>query len=116
MTAQANALAKPVLKEAKDDVLFVGKLEGVAHGLVTYENSGVGDVVALHVKTSTGNSFKDEIRLTAITVGKPLVFAIPKDVFEKKLVPGATADLDYVVTRVAQVPEHSETLQVHLEP
>ncbi|VVM47587.1 hypothetical protein [Pseudomonas fluorescens] len=114
MNAQVKALAAPVLREAVKGVLDVGKLGGKAHGEVTYENSAVGDVVALDVKTTTGNSFKDQITLTAATVGTLLPFAIPKDVFEKKLVPGATASLRYSVTRASNISD-SPVLTVQLE-
>ncbi|CAI8874257.1 DUF3277 domain-containing protein [Pseudomonas sp. IT-347P] len=114
MTAQVNALAKPVLKEAKEGVLYVGKLERNAHGEVTYENSAVGDLVTLYVETSTGNNFKDDIKLNAATIGTPLLFAIPKDIFEKNLVPGATAKLRYTVSRAANVSV-SPVLEVRLE-
>jgi hypothetical protein len=114
MNAQVKALAAPVLREAVKGVLYVGKLEGKAHGEVTYDNSAVGDVVTLHVETTTGNNFKDQTTLTAATVGKLLLFAIPKDVFEKKLVPGATASLRYSVTRASNISE-SPVLTVQLE-
>jgi hypothetical protein len=114
MNAQVKALAVPVLREAVEGVLNVGKLEGEAHGEVTYENSAVGDVVALHVETTTGNSFEDQITLNAATVGTLLIFAIPKDVFEKELVPGATASLRYSVTRASNISE-SPVLTVQLE-
>ena len=116
MTAQVKTLAAPVLKEAVKDVLHVGKLEEHATGVVPpYLNSAAGDKVALHVKTSTGNSFEEHITVTAAGAGKPIVFAIPKDVFEKKLVPGATAKLHYVVTAVAHPPAESAPLTVRLE-
>ncbi|WRH93170.1 hypothetical protein RCC30_03785 [Pseudomonas fluorescens] len=81
---------------------------------MTYDNSAVGDVVTLHVETTTGNNFKDQTTLTAATVGKLLLFAIPKDVFEKKLVPGATASLRYSVTRAGNISV-SPVLTVQLE-
>ncbi|VVP77334.1 hypothetical protein PS925_00141 [Pseudomonas fluorescens] len=116
MTAQVKALAAPQLKEAVNGVLHVGKLEGNAHGLVSpYQYQTTGDVVALHVKTSTGNSFEEQTIVTEAGVGRPLTFAIPKDVFEKKLVPQATAELHYIVKRVGQNPETSNVLKVHLE-
>jgi len=114
MTAQVNALAKPVLKEAKDDVLYVGKLDGDAHGLVTYENSVVGDVVTLYVKPSSGNDFETHFILTS-TTSMPVIFVIPKTIFEKNLVPGANAKLHYSVTRASNVSA-SPVLTVRLEP
>lgn len=114
MTAQVNALAAPELKEAEDGVLHVGKLKEHATALVhTYPKQAEGEVVTLSVKTSTGNSFDVDTVVTAAGVGKPLTFAIPKDIFEKNLVPGASAKLHYV--KKGEISEHSDTLQVTLE-
>ncbi|ANI52587.1 hypothetical protein PDR5_08570 [Pseudomonas sp. DR 5-09] len=44
-----------------------------------------------------------------------MIFAIPKDVFEKKLVPGAKAELHYTVTRFNGNAESSPLLTVQLE-
>ena len=115
MTAQLNALAAPQLKEAVNGVLHVGKLEGNAHGLVLpYQNQTACDVVALHVKTSNGNSFEKQTVVTPAGVGKPLTFAIPKDVFEKELVPQATAELHYTITNRAGNSVASQSLTVQL--
>lgn len=116
MTAQVKALAAPQLEEAVEGVLHVGELKGNAHGLVSpYQYLATGDVVALHVKTSTGNSFEAQTVVTEAGVGQPLTFAIPKDVFEKQLVLEATAELHFIVKRVGQNPETSNVLKVHLE-
>nr|WP_315446837.1 hypothetical protein [uncultured Pseudomonas sp.] len=116
MTAQVKALAAPQLKEAENGVLHVHKLEGHATVLVdTYTNQTVGDIVKIQITTSTGNSFGEQKVVTAAQVGKPLTFAIPKDVFEKNLVQDATAKLHYVVTAVAHQPAESAPLTVHLE-
>ncbi|RON65108.1 hypothetical protein [Pseudomonas fluorescens] len=116
MTAQVKALAAPELKEAEHGVLHVGKLEGPATGLVhTYPNQAERDVVTLSVKTSTGNSFEADTVVTAAGVGKPVTFAIPKDVFEKKLVPGASVKLYCTVTDDAGNSSASPSLTVQLK-
>ena len=116
MTAHVKVLAAPELQEAVNGVLHVGKLQEKAHGVVNaYANQAAGDVVALHVKTSTGNSFETEITVTDLQAGKPLVLAVPKDVFEKKLVPKATAELHYTVARAGQNLGSSDMLRVKLE-
>lgn len=116
MTAQVKALPAPKLKEAPEGVLHVGELIGNAHGLVSpYPNQVIDDVVALHVKTSTGNSFEHQTVVTEAEVGKPLTFAISKDVFERDLIPQATAELYYLVTRAGQHLGTSAVLKVRLE-
>jgi len=115
MTAQQKALAAPVLKEAVEGVLYVHNLIDAAHGVVSsYVNASVGDKVEFNVKTSADNTWLGQQVLTGDT-GKPIVFKIPKYVFEKDLKPGATADLHYVVTRIGQTPEQSSALKVQLE-
>lgn len=99
MTAQQKVLSAPGLKEAENGVLHVDKLKDAAHGVVPpYANMAVGQKVELSVQTSYGDPWSASILLTAEMVGLPITFAIPKDVFEKKLVPGATAKLHYSVT------------------
>ena len=116
MTAQVKALATPVLKEAVNGVLHVGKLEGSAHAVVPPPPGlAVGDLVSLRVATSMGNDFQERIVVTAAEIGKPLTIAIPKHVFEKNLVSDASAKIDYSVTKMSQPPETSPTLTVKLE-
>ena len=116
MTAHAKALAAPSLREAENGKLYVGKLTGAAHGeVLPYPNASVGDHITFHVVTTSGNTREDHQILTEPEVGKPIIFLIPKDVFEKKLIPEATADLHYIVTRFNQVPEKSPSLRIKLE-
>lgn len=116
MTAQAKAFAAPSLREAEDGKLYVGELTGAAHGEVPlYLHASVGDGITFHVVTTSGNTWNDHHVLTAPEVGKPIIFLIPKDVFEKKLILEATADLHYIVTRFNQVPEKSPSLRIKLE-
>ncbi|WP_095139474.1 hypothetical protein [Pseudomonas sp. Irchel s3a10] len=116
MATQVNALAAPLLKEAEDGKLYVGKLTGAAHGEVPpYPPASVGDRITFHVVTTSGNTWQDHHVLTAPELGMPITFLIPKDVFEKKLTPEATADLHYIVTRLNQAPEPSPPLRIKLE-
>ncbi|MBH3407206.1 hypothetical protein I5P86_19320 [Pseudomonas glycinae] len=116
MTAQVKALEAPTLKEAENGVLFLGKLKGDAHGGVPpYQQAAAGDVIIMKVETSTGNEWEGRHVLSAAEVGEPVIFAIPKHVFEKKLVPGAEAELHYTVTRNNGNAESSPLLTVQLE-
>ncbi|XHF31913.1 hypothetical protein OXH62_21640 [Pseudomonas chlororaphis] len=117
MTAQQKSLQAPTLDEAGPDrVLHVDSLGENAHSKVLpFINQSVGDTVTLEVDTSTGNSFRVEIELTADTLGEVLTFAIPTETFKKGLVPGATANLKYIVARVNQSPETSLPLLIKLE-
>ncbi|WP_447788330.1 hypothetical protein [Pseudomonas farris] len=116
MTAQQKVLAKPVLKEATQGVLYVSQLMGPAHGIVApYPNATVGDKVEFTVQTSTGNSWSYMITLIQAMIGSPIVFAIPKDIFEKSLTPDATARLQYSVTSASGPTDHSSDLLVKLE-
>ena len=116
MTAQVKALEAPVLEEAVNGVLHVGKLKGDAHSVVPpFSQAAVGDVINMHVRTSTGNEWQEIRVLTAAEVGRPVIFAIPKDVFEKKLVPGARAELHYTVTSNNGNAVLSPLLTVQLE-
>ena len=115
MTAQVKALTAPDLKEAVNRVLHVSQLKGDAHGVVPpYHQAADGDLITLHVKTSTGNTWEGSHVLTAAEVGKPVIFAIPKDIFENKLVPGARAELYYTITKNGNA-ESSPLLTVQLE-
>ena len=117
MTAQVKTLAAPTLKETENGVLFLSKLKGDAHGDVPpYQQAAAGDRITLHVKTSTGNKWEGSHVLTAPEVGKPTIFSIPKSVFEKQLVPRASADLHYNITPIGGAPQQSPTLRVQLEP
>lgn len=116
MTAQQKALVAPVLKEAVEGVLYVHNLIDPAHGVVwPYPYAAAGDNVEFTVQTSTGNTWQGQLVLTAGDAGKPIVFKIPKHVFEKNLKPGATADLHYVVIRIGQTSEQSVVLKVQIE-
>ncbi|WP_338800819.1 hypothetical protein V9L13_25020 [Pseudomonas sp. RSB 5.4] len=116
MTAQAKALAAPSLREAEDGKLYVGKLTGDAHGEVPpYPHASVGDGITFHVVTTSGTTWQHHHVLTAPELGMQITFSIPKDVFEKKLTPEATADLHYITKRLNQEPEKSPTLHIKLE-
>jgi len=100
MTAQAKTLVAPDLKEAVNGVLHVSQLKGDAHGDVPpYPLAAAGDEITMQAETSTGNEWKGSHVLTAAEVGKHVIFAIPKSVFEKNLVPGANANLRYIITQ-----------------
>jgi hypothetical protein len=117
MTAQMKALVAPLLREAEDGKLYVGKLTGAAHGEVPPPpHASVGDRITFDVVTTSGNTWQDHHVLTAPELGKPIIFLIPKDVFEKKLTPKATADLHYIVAHLNKPPEKSPTLHLKLEP
>lgn len=116
MTAQVKTLVALILKEAENGVLFLSKLKGDAHGDVPpYQQAVAGDVITMKVETSTGNKWEARHTLTAAEVGKSVIFAIPKDVFEKKLVPGARAELHYTVTINNGNASSSPLLKVQLE-
>ena len=116
MTAQVKTLPHPGLKEAVNGVLHVGKLEGKAHGVVPpYDNARERDSVVFTVQTSTGNTWSDQIILNNLTVGKPVIFSIPKETFEKNLVPDATAKLRYRVTTASGNQADSADLGVQLK-
>ncbi|AVX87563.1 MULTISPECIES: hypothetical protein [Pseudomonas] len=116
MTAHAKALAAPSLREAENGKLYVGKLTGAAHGeVLPYPNASVGDHITFHVVTTSGNTREDHQILTEPEVGKPIIFLIPKDVFEKNLTPEATAELRYSVTSRDQPPKASPLLTIKLE-
>ncbi|MFP0197386.1 hypothetical protein ACKJSM_19720 [Pseudomonas sp. PHC1] len=87
-----------------------------AHGVVPpFPQAAVGDRITMHVQTSTGNEWANSHVLTTVEMGDPVIFVISKDVFEKKLVPGAKADLHYTVTRNNGSAESSPLLTVQLE-
>ena len=116
MTAQVKALAAPDLKEAKKGVLKVSELKEVAHGVVPpYHRASQGDMIIMQVKTSTGNEWEARHALTEAEVEKPVIFDIPRDVFEIRIVPGATAELRYTVIRMSAAPETSPPLTLKLE-
>ncbi|EUB71395.1 hypothetical protein PMI27_004962 [Pseudomonas sp. GM41(2012)] len=116
MTAQMKTLPAPMLPDAVGDVLYVHNLPDPTPGEVPpNQNAATGDKVEFKVKTSTDNTWQGQLVLTAGDTGQPIVFKIPKHVFEKNLKPGATADLHYVVTRIGQTPEQSAALKVQLE-
>lgn len=116
MTAQVKALAAPALPEAVNGVLHVGKLKEHATAVIQpYVNSAAGDKVTLHVKTGTGSSFEDTTILTAGGGGLDVLFYIPKSFFESEPLPTGTANLHYVVIRVAGTPDTSKDLEVKLE-
>ncbi|MBC3268424.1 hypothetical protein HU765_00705 [Pseudomonas sp. SWRI81] len=110
-----TTLPPPALLEAENGVLKVSSLDKIANGSVDgYDNAQTGDAITLKVKTSTGNAWEYRFTLTTEPLW-PLVFAIPKEVFEKNLVPNATAELHYVVARFDQLIGISKELKVHLE-
>jgi hypothetical protein len=116
MTAQQKVLLTPALQEAVEGVLYVHQLVGPAHGIVPkYDDMKVGQKVEFSVQTSYGNHWSESIALTAAMVGRPITFAIPKDVFEKKLVPDATAKLHYSVTDHSGKAVESPALSVKVE-
>lgn len=116
MTAQVKAFVAPDLREAVNGVLHLSQLQGDAHGVVPpYPQANQGDMITLQVETTTGNKWEARHVLTAAELGKSVIFAIPKDVFEKKLVPGARAELHYTVTRNNGNAESSPLLTVQLE-
>ncbi|TBN34134.1 hypothetical protein [Pseudomonas sp. BGI-2] len=115
MTAQEKTMPAPVLKEANNDVLYVGKLTGPAHGEVTpHGDMTVGDKVEFTVQTSTGNHWSGTKRVEPVPL--VMVFAIPKETFEKGLVPDATAKLRYRVTSASGNQADSIDLVVQLKP
>ncbi|WP_448091864.1 hypothetical protein [Pseudomonas lini] len=114
MTAQQLVLPHALLQEAVGDELYVSKLKGDAHAVIPpYENARVGDVVVCRVETSTGNEWHDTYVLTEALF--PLVFVVPKAVFEKNLVPKATAKLGYSVRRTGKPEEQSPIALIHLK-
>ncbi|HJR29687.1 MAG TPA: hypothetical protein VJ889_13335 [Pseudomonas sp.] len=116
MTAQQKVLPALRLQEAIQGVLELSKFKGPAHGeIASYANMAEGDEIKVWVQTSTGNS---ETYLTVVTqamVGHPTVLKIRREVFEKNLVPGATAKLGYKVIPVAGNPASSPDLVVKVE-
>lgn len=60
-----------------------------------YADSEPSDVIDFQVETSTGNAWEEKIQLSSQTF--PLKFKIPKEIFQKGLQPGATANLYYSV-------------------
>lgn len=116
MTAQMKTLSVPILPDAVGDVLYVHNLTDPTPGVVPqYPNATQGDVVELKVRTSTGNTWQGRHVLTAGDVGTPITFLIKKEIFEKGLVAGATADLQYTVTSASSTPVQSPGLKVRLE-
>lgn len=116
MTAQVKNLATPTLEEAENGVLHIGKLQGNAHGNVpSNPNFAAGDRITFFVTTSTGNKWDYLHALTAAELGRPVVLAIPKAVFEKNLKPDATAELFYTWTKHDQASEASAHLKLKLE-
>ncbi|PNA05003.1 MULTISPECIES: hypothetical protein [unclassified Pseudomonas] len=115
MTAQVKTWAAPGLEESENGVLHVGKLKEDAHGVVPpNQQAAAGDTITMHVKTSTGNKWDKSRLLTAAEVGKPVIYKIPKAVFEEGLVTDASADLDYRITKNGGAPQQSPTLRVKL--
>jgi hypothetical protein len=116
MTAQVKNLATPVLEEAENGVLHIGKLQGNAHGHVPPNpNFAPGDMITFVVETSTGNTNEQLRALTAAELGRPVVISIPKDVFERNLTPDATAKLFYKWKKHDQTSETSPHLKLKLE-
>lgn len=116
MNTKVNVLLAPIIEEAVGDRLSVGKLEYVATGVVpVYSEARAGDVIRLNVVTSTGNNFHSQHVLTGSEVGEPILIQIPKDVFLKGLVQGATADISYTVSQLGTAPRTSLVLKLHLE-
>ena len=116
MNTKVNVLLAPIIEEAVGDRLSVGKLEYVATGVVpVYSEARAGDVIRLNVVTSTGNNFDAQHVLTGSEVGLPIVMLIPKDVFSKGLVQGATADVSYTVSQSGTASRTSLVLKLHLE-
>lgn len=74
-----------------------------------------GQKVEFKVQTSYGNHWSYSIALTAAMVGLPITFAIPKHVFEKNLVPSATAKLHYSVKDDSRNAVVSPVLVVQVE-
>lgn len=111
-----TTLLPPALLDAENGVLKVSSLDKVANGSVDgYDNAQTGDAITLKVKTSTGNAWEYRFTLTTEPLW-PLVFAIPKEVFAKSLVPKATAELFYIVVGTDQETRTSAKLTVHLIP
>lgn len=115
MTAQVKSLAAPIVLEGVKGVLHVGELKDNARGVVhVYDNQTAGDVVVLHVKTASGDSWDAPHTVTG-GEARPITFAIPKEVFEKNLGAGSTASLHYTVTNQAGNSDLSQVLTIRLE-
>jgi hypothetical protein len=80
-----------------------------------YSEARAGDVIRLNVVTSTGNNFQGQHVLNSSEVGHPVLIQIPKDVFSKGLVQGATADVSYTVSQSGTPSRTSLVLKLHLE-
>ncbi|MBU6958099.1 hypothetical protein KRR23_10165 [Pseudomonas sp. CVAP len=117
MTAQQKVLlAPPALKEAQEGVLYVHNLIDPAHGLVpSYANMVAGQTVKFTVQPSYGNHWSAVHVVTAAEVGKTITVAIPKHVFEKNLVAGATAKLHYSVVEQSGNEAQSPDLVIKVE-
>lgn len=116
MNTKVNVLLAPKIEEAVGDKLSVGKLVNEATGVVPlYSGAGAGDVITLNVVTSTGNNFEYQHALTGPEVGHPISIKIPKDIFSKDLVQGATADVSYTVRQSGTPSRTSLVLKLHLE-
>jgi hypothetical protein len=115
MTKQEkNPVAAPVVKEALGGVLNVSSLVGGATAQIhaTPPVFSKDSEVELITTTSTGNSWNVSVKLTNV----PFILnvLVPKEVFEKNLVPGATATLQYTIkTNGSSVA--SERLELTLE-
>lgn len=117
MTAQQKVLAALRLKEATPEgVLKLSGFTGPAHGeIAPYANMTAGDEIESTVLTSTGNSEIYKTIVTHAMVGRSTIVQIRREVFEKNLVPGATAKLRYSVTSASGNTAHSPDLVVKLE-
>lgn len=111
----SKPLAKPHFKHAVEGVVKVSELPDPAKAEVAqYENHQAGDEVKFEVTTSTGNTWTETIVLTS-GQSFPLGFAIPKSTFKKGLTAGATAKMQYMVSRGGN-QVYSESLELALVP
>ncbi|WP_205891221.1 hypothetical protein, partial [Pseudomonas frederiksbergensis] len=97
-------------------VLKLSTFAGPAHADISpYPKMAAGDVIETWVQTSTGNSCTYKTPVTQAMVGYPTVVEILRAVFEKDLVPGATAKLGYTVFPAAGTPTVAPDLVVKVE-
>jgi hypothetical protein len=109
-------LPTPRLKEAINDVLYVHNLIDPAHGVVdALQEAAEEDIITLKVYDSDGaEEWSGSVKLTSISIGKPVQLAIPKARFEKMLNAGKNARLQYFVDRAGNVRQ-SIPLEITLE-
>ncbi|MCP1474423.1 hypothetical protein ABIA54_001489 [Pseudomonas sp. EB276 TE3739] len=86
-------LPAPVVKEADNNVLHVKNFHGVVPAV---QEAAPGDTITLILYDSDKTrKWSDSVALTAISVGKPIPFAISKTHFEEMLTAKKNAVLQY---------------------